>query len=62
MKVCVVGSLNMDMVTQTDVLPKMGETVMGTGFAVSPGGEGCKPGGRRGEAGLGGYNARLRRG
>ena len=30
--ITVVGSLNMDLVTQSDRLPKPGETVLGRGF------------------------------
>ncbi|WP_059104769.1 ribokinase [Shouchella shacheensis] len=40
-KVTVVGSINMDMVTTTDVAPKQGETVLGTTFAIAPGGKGA---------------------
>ncbi|WP_078393683.1 ribokinase [Shouchella patagoniensis] len=40
-KVTVIGSINMDMVTQTDVVPEQGETVMGTGFQTVFGGKGA---------------------
>lgn len=40
-KVCVVGSINMDMVTTTDYIPKLGETIQGKGFASYPGGKGA---------------------
>lgn len=40
-KVTVVGSINMDMVTQTDVVPAQGETVMGTAFQTAFGGKGA---------------------
>lgn len=39
-KVTVIGSLNMDLTTFTDVLPKVGETVIGAGFNTSYGGKG----------------------
>lgn len=39
-KVCVIGSLNMDMVIETEYPPVMGETVHGKGFATVPGGKG----------------------
>ena len=38
--ITVVGSLNMDLVTQSDRLPKPGETVLGRGFKQIPGGKG----------------------
>jgi ribokinase len=40
-KITVIGSINMDLVTQTDIVPKMGETVMGTKFFTIPGGKGA---------------------
>ena len=39
-KACVIGSLNMDMVIETEYPPVMGETVHGKGFATVPGGKG----------------------
>jgi ribokinase len=39
--VVVVGSANMDLVANTPVLPRPGETVLGTGFATIPGGKGA---------------------
>lgn len=39
--VVVVGSLNMDLVAGVDQLPRPGETVIGTGFTVTPGGKGA---------------------
>lgn len=39
-KVCVIGSINMDMVIETDYPPVMGETVHGRGFDTIPGGKG----------------------
>lgn len=41
MKFLVVGSLNVDLVMKTDVLPKMGETIYGSGFSVVCGGKGA---------------------
>jgi ribokinase len=40
-RICVVGSLNMDLVVQTPVLPAPGETVLGGPFATFPGGKGA---------------------
>ncbi len=39
--VLVVGSLNMDIVTQVKKTPKVGETVLGEGLATFPGGKGA---------------------
>jgi ribokinase len=39
-RVVVVGSLNMDLVAEAPVLPRPGETVMGTAFHTLPGGKG----------------------
>lgn len=41
MKICVVGSINMDLVAITDHRPEQGETVMGKDFIVNPGGKGA---------------------
>ncbi|MFC4620471.1 ribokinase [Camelliibacillus cellulosilyticus] len=41
MKVTVIGSLNMDLVTEASVLPKRGETVFGEQFTLQPGGKGA---------------------
>jgi len=38
---CVVGSLNMDMVTRVDRFPAPGETVRGQSFTIFPGGKGA---------------------
>ncbi|MEU7141234.1 ribokinase [Nocardia sp. NPDC046473] len=38
--IAVLGSINMDLVTTTDRRPVPGETVLGTGFAMVPGGKG----------------------
>ncbi|MDY7224233.1 ribokinase [Halalkalibacterium halodurans] len=39
--ITVVGSINMDMVTITDVVPVQGETVLGKDFRTVPGGKGA---------------------
>ncbi len=39
--ITVVGSLNMDLVIHTPTIPKMGQTVMGSHFMLSPGGKGA---------------------
>lgn len=39
-KIAVIGSLNMDLITQTDRLPQMGETVSGVAFRTACGGKG----------------------
>jgi ribokinase len=40
-RVLVVGSINMDLVTQTDSFPRLGETLFGKRFAQYPGGKGA---------------------
>jgi ribokinase len=40
-RICVVGSLNMDLVFQTERFPRPGETVTGAAFATYPGGKGA---------------------
>jgi ribokinase len=40
-RVVVVGSINMDVVVQTDTFPRLGETLIGTAFATHPGGKGA---------------------
>jgi ribokinase len=40
-RVVVVGSINMDLVTQTDTFPRLGETLFGKRFARYPGGKGA---------------------
>lgn len=40
-KIAVVGSINMDLVVQTNKRPAVGETVMGERFAAIPGGKGA---------------------
>ena len=40
-RVCVVGSLNMDLVVRSPRLPAPGETLIGGSFATSPGGKGA---------------------
>lgn len=39
--ILVVGSLNMDYVTNVDTVPKAGETVFANGFVMNPGGKGA---------------------
>ncbi|MBQ7901086.1 MAG: ribokinase [Clostridia bacterium] len=39
--ILVIGSINMDMVINTPVLPKLGETLIGNGFMTSGGGKGA---------------------
>ncbi len=39
--ITVIGSINMDIVCQTDVFPKQGETVLGNLFETVPGGKGA---------------------
>ena len=40
-RVCVIGSINMDLVTTTKKIPKKGETVLGERFETFPGGKGA---------------------
>ncbi|WP_268990194.1 ribokinase [Calidifontibacillus erzurumensis] len=40
-KIVVIGSINMDLVTRSDIFPKPGETVLGTSFLTIPGGKGA---------------------
>ncbi len=39
--IVVVGSVTMDMVTRTKQIPRIGQTVIGTGFQTTPGGKGA---------------------
>jgi ribokinase len=39
--IIVVGSVTMDMVTRTPQIPRIGQTVIGTGFETTPGGKGA---------------------
>ena len=39
--IVVVGSINIDLVTLTDKIPAPGQTVIGTGFQIHPGGKGA---------------------
>ena len=41
MDITVLGSLNMDLVTRVQTLPKVGETVSGISFETTPGGKGA---------------------
>lgn len=40
-KINVLGSLNMDLVTKVHITPKVGETILGSGFSQIPGGKGA---------------------
>jgi ribokinase len=40
-KICVIGSLNMDLVTKVENFPKPGETIVGESFKTFPGGKGA---------------------
>ena len=40
-KVCIVGSINIDMVTTTPRIPALGETIAGSGFISAAGGKGA---------------------
>src|ERR1700678_3542586 len=40
-KVLVLGSINMDLVTETRTFPRLGETLFGAAFATHPGGKGA---------------------
>ncbi|MCL2298971.1 MAG: PfkB family carbohydrate kinase, partial [Firmicutes bacterium] len=40
-KICVIGSMNMDLCVESPRAPVMGETVLGRGFMASPGGKGA---------------------
>lgn len=40
-KIYIAGSINMDLVIKTDIFPKSGMTVMGSGFMTNPGGKGA---------------------
>lgn len=39
--ILIIGSINMDLVINTDILPKLGETIHGKGFMTSHGGKGA---------------------
>jgi len=39
--ITVVGSINMDLTTYTSRIPSVGETILGTGFKMNPGGKGA---------------------
>lgn len=40
-RIAVVGSINMDLVVETDIMPQKGETLIGKGFFMCPGGKGA---------------------
>jgi ribokinase len=40
-KITIIGSINMDLVTSTNVIPKGGETILGNSFHTIPGGKGA---------------------
>ena len=40
-KISVIGSLNMDLIVQTERMPLAGETIAGQGFKSVPGGKGA---------------------
>lgn len=40
-KVCVIGSINIDLVVNTDCIPRQGETIIGNDFFIKPGGKGA---------------------
>lgn len=40
-KLCIIGSLNMDLVTKVENFPKPGETIVGESFKTFPGGKGA---------------------
>jgi ribokinase len=40
-RIVVIGSINMDLVCRTPVMPKPGETILGSGFQTLPGGKGA---------------------
>ncbi|WP_028612613.1 ribokinase [Paenibacillus harenae] len=40
-KITVIGSMNIDMVTQTEIMPSQGETIFGTAFSSFMGGKGA---------------------
>ncbi len=50
-KVLVIGSLNMDIVTQVKKTPKVGETVFGVGLQTFPGGKGANQAAAMGKLG-----------
>ena len=57
--VVVVGSLNMDFVVQTKSLPAAGETVLGEGFRMIPGGKGANQAVAAGKLGAASVNVRM---
>jgi hypothetical protein len=49
----VIGSINLDLVTSTTQLPKVGETVLGYSFQTIPSGNGANQAGTRSVLGCG---------
>ena len=41
MNMVVIGSINTDLVINTNRMPKIGETILGSGFAINCGGKGA---------------------
>ncbi|WP_416147528.1 ribokinase [Salipaludibacillus sp. HK11] len=39
--ITVIGSINMDMITESTLVPEQGETILGTNFSTIPGGKGA---------------------
>lgn len=40
-KICIIGSINMDLTALVNEFPKPGETLTGFSFAIYPGGKGA---------------------
>ena len=57
--VVVIGSLNMDFVVSVDHLPAPGETVLGHGFQMIPGGKGANQACAAGKLGAGWVDVRM---
>jgi ribokinase len=57
--VVVVGSLNMDFVVRTKSLPAAGETVLGHGFRMTPGGKGANQAVAAAKLGISSVNVRM---
>jgi ribokinase len=57
--VVVIGSLNMDFVVRTKHLPAAGETVLGSGFQMVPGGKGANQAVSAGKLGVNSVNVKM---